>query len=153
MSSRRQQIVDAVAGRMALIAPGHSFTLPDGTYVCGGTIKGVYPWRKKPFSKAEVPAIKFNDEDAQVVPGPSTQHENRLSFTLEAAILSDTTASAARALLADIVAAIGSDPRWGGLAYWTDIQSHSVDLEQARDVISGVQILFTVTYRTPLWRM
>ena len=153
MSSTRQQIVDAIAARLALIAPGHVVTLPDGDYTCSATVKGIYPWRKKAFSKAEVPVIKFTDDDANVGPGPASQHENKLSINLEGIILADTTASAARALLADVVAAIGSDPRWGGLAYWTELTSHSIDVEQAGDVISGVQVMFTVTYRTPLWRM
>lgn len=153
MSSRRQQIVDAIEARLGQIAPGKVFTLPDGPYICTSTIKGIHPWRKTAFGKTEVPAIRFRDGDADVEPGPSTQHENKLRVVLDASILGSVTASVARALLADVVAVIGSDPKWGGLAYWTDITSHSVDVDQAGDVIEGVQVHFTVTYRTPLWRM
>ena len=153
MSSRRQQIVDAIETRLGLIAPGFTFSLPDGAYICGSTLLGAYSWRKAPFSKAELPAVRFTDDNAEVVPGPSTQHESRLKISLDGVMAGGTSASAARALMADVVAAIGSDPRWGGLAFWTDIHSHSIDVDQAGDVVSACQVVFTVTYRTPLWRM
>jgi hypothetical protein len=151
--SRRQQIVDAIETRLGQIAPGKVYQLPDGPYTCGSSIKGVYPWRKAAFGKTEVPAIRFTDDNADVNPGPSTQHENKLQITLEGFVLGSTSASAARSLMADVVACIGSDPRWGVLAYWTDLHSHAIDVEQSGDVIAGVQINFNVTYRTPLWRM
>ena len=153
MSNRRQQIVDAIEARLELIQPGYTVTLPDGPYVCSSTVTKAFPWRKAPFSKTERPGVRFMDEDADVQPGPSTQHESKLNFTLEGMMSGTTSASSARALLADVVAVIGSDPRWAGLAYWTDIHTHAVDLEQAGDVISACRVLFTVTYRTPLWRM
>ena len=151
--SYRQQLVNAIAARLATIAPGVVFQLSDGPYTCQSTIKGVYPWRKVPFSKAEVPAIKMDDADAKTTPGPSTMHEHKLAVDLEVHTLGATAASVVRAIMADIVAAIGSDPRWGRLAYWTDLDSHTIDVEQAGDIIGAAQINITVTYRTPLWRM
>lgn len=151
--SIRQQLVDAVAARLETIAPGVSFQLPDGEYLCSSSLKGVYPWRKAPFSKAEVPAVKIEDGDARTIPGPSTKHEHKLQLDLQIVMLGSTSASAARSLMADIIAAVGSDPRWGRLAYWTDIDGHNLDIEQAGDVISGGEIHLTITYRTPLWRM
>ena len=151
--SIRQQIMDAIEARLGGIAPGVTFQLPDASYLCQGTIKGVYPWRKAKFSQSEVPAIKMSDTDAKTFPGPSTKHEHKLQVDLELYVLGNTSTSAVRSLMADVVAAIGSDPRWGGLAYWTDLDGHTIDVEQAGDVVSAGLINITVTYRTPLWRM
>lgn len=151
--SKRQQIVDAIAARLATISMGKVFTLPDGDYVCQNSIKGVFPWRKTPFNQQELPAIEFWDASSEDEPGPSGQHEHRLPIVLQVSTPGAEPASIARSLMEDIVAAIGSDTRWGGLASWTDITAHGLMVEKAGDVIAGAQILFTVRYRTPLWRL
>lgn len=153
MSSQRQQIVDAVEAKLQLIAPGQQFELPDGPYICRNTIKTVVSWRKTAFSKAEVPAINFHDGDARTTTGPSTKHEHALNFELEIHTAGATSASAVRSIMADVVAAIGSDPRWGGLAYWTTLDGENVSVDQAGEVVSAAQVRFTITYRTPLWRV
>ena len=138
---------------MKQIAPGFVFTLPSGPYTCGSTIKDVYQWRKVPFSLNQVPAIEFRDTDGETQPGPSTQHEHKLHIDLLIFFAGGTALASGRTALADVIAAIGSDPKWGGLARWTDIDSPNLDMEQAGDVIAGVQVNFTVTYRTPLFRL
>ena len=160
MSIVRQQIVDAIDARMKQIAPGHVFTLPSGPYTCGTQLAnapdggpGVYQWRKVPYSKNQVPALEFRDTDAPTKPGPSTQHEHELQVGLVVFFAGGTADESGRIALADIVAAIGSDPKWGGLARWTDIDETNVDMDQAGDVIGGVQVNCTVTYRTPLFRL
>lgn len=153
MSSIRQQIVDTVETRLGQIAPGYVFNLPDGPYTCGSTILAVRPWRKVPFGKNQVPAIKFRDTDAPVEPGPSTQHQHTLTIAIEVDVAGSTSPDTARGIMEDIIAAIGSDPRWNNLARHTDINSHEIDVEQAGDVVTGVSINITITYRTKLWRM
>lgn len=156
----RDQLVDAVKDRFGLIAPGHVFQLPDGPHTCSMYLvqapdgsPGVYPWRKVPFSVQQVPAIAFWDTTDEVNPGPSTQHEHRVAFEAEIHIAGSTVATVARAMIADALAAIGSDPRWGGLARWTEIDSYTLAIEQAGDIVAGIQLRFTIIYRTPLWRM
>jgi len=151
--SRRQQLVDAIEARLKDIANGVVFNLPDGAYVCQNNINGVYPWRKTPFNPNELPAIEFWDASSDDSPGASGQHEHQLPIVLQVSTAGSQPASVARTLMEDIVAAIGSDPRWGNLASWTDITGHGLMIEKAGDVIAGAQILFTVRYRTPLWRL
>ena len=151
--SIRQQIMDAIVTRLGLIAPDYQFTLPDGVHTCGSTVAGGYPWRKVPFSKTQVPALALWDTEAETAPGPSTQHEHSLELEIAGYLAGGSSITAARTLMADVTACVGSDPRWGGLARWTDIDSSTVDVEQAGDTIAAVQILCTITYRTPLWRM
>ena len=149
----QDQLFAAVQSRFKTIVPGAVFQLDDGPYVCQGTIKDVHPWKKTGFSKAEVPAMKLSDPDRNIKPGPVGQHESRLRFVAEVALLGGTSAEDARMIAADIIAAIGSDPRWGGLARWTDVVRQTIDVDQAGDVIAGVEIEFDITFRTPLWRM
>jgi hypothetical protein len=151
--SARQLLVDRIVTRLKSIAPGVVFQLPDGPHTCSETIKDVYPWRKAEFSPAEVPAIRLQDGDASTKPGPSTKHEHDLDITLDLVTLGKVSASQVRTMMADVVAAIGSDPRWGGLAWWTEINGHELDVEQAGNTIAAAQIRLTVKYRTPLWRM
>lgn len=152
-ASRRQQIVDAIVERLGKIRYGQVFTLPTGDYACQNNIKGVYPWRKTPFNVSELPAIELWDANADTQPGPSGQHEHHLPIVLQVSVEGAQPASVARTLMEDVVACIGSDPRWGGLANWTDITGHGLMVEKAGQVVAGAQILITVKYRTPLWRM
>lgn len=151
--SIRQQLIDAIESRLRQIAPGKVFTLPGGPYSCSSSIKDVCPWRKVPFSLNQVPAIAFWDTDAGVTPGPSTQHEHKLKIELEGHVAGGTPADTARVIMNDVIACIGSDPKWSNLARWTDIDSHEISVEQSGDTIAGIMINFTITYRTPLWRI
>jgi hypothetical protein len=152
-ASLRQQIVDAITSRLQEIRIGKVYQLPDGPYTCENDIKGVYPWRKVPFSKAEIPAIKLDDTSAETSAGPASQHQHKLTFSLEVIVAGSSSASTVRSILADVVAAIGSDPKWNRLAFWTELDGHNIDVEQAGDIIAGAQLQITVTYRTSLWRM
>jgi len=151
--SIRQQLIDAIEARLETITVGKVFALRSGDYVCQNTIKGVYPWRKTPFNPHELPAIEFWDASAETSPGEASRHAHELPIVLQVSTVGSQPASIARTLMEDIIACIGSDPRWGGLARWTNITAHGLMVEKAGDVVAGAQILFTVEYRTPLWRM
>ena len=152
--SRRQQLVDAIEARLGTIVAAQTVSIHGGTsYTYQNTIKGVYPWRKTPFNQGELPAIEFWDANSEDGPGPSGQHEHRLPIVLQVSVGGSQPASVARSLMEDIVACIGVDPRWSKLANWTDITGHGLMIEKAGDVIAGAQILFTIRYCTPLWRL
>jgi hypothetical protein len=151
--SKRQQIIDAIVARLETIQVGTLFTLPDGPYECQTTIKKVVPWHKSTFNDHELPAIEIRDLNADTEPGPSSQHEHHLPLVLQIPVGGNQPASVARAAMADVVACIGSDVRWGGLAQWTDLTGHGIMVEQAGDKVAGSQVLINVRYRTPLWRM
>lgn len=153
MSSKRQQIVDAIEARLSEIAYGVTFQLPDGPYTCQNTIKGVYPWHKTTFNPAQLPAIEFWDANAETSPGEASQHEHELPIVLQVSTVGSQPASVARTLMEDVIACIGANRKWGGLAYWTDITGHGLMVEKAGDIIAGAQVLFTVKYRTALYRM
>jgi hypothetical protein len=154
MSSIRQQIVDAIATRLRLIHSGHVFTLSDGDYTCASTPLSVTEWKRVPYGLAQVPAIAFWDTESDLADGgPIGQFEHRLMLSVVCFTAGATAIDDARAMLADIVAAVGSDPRWGGLATWTEIGNHQLTVDQAADQVSATELKLVVIYRTSLWRM
>lgn len=155
MPSIRQQIIDALAARLATIGPATTFTLSDGPYTCGTTLGGggVVGWRKVAVSPAQCPAINFYDDDVEITGNPIGHHEHRMTVTIVGLLAGSDGLEDGRQLMADIVAVIGSDPRWGGLANWTDIEQQNISMEQMGDICVGCDIRIAITYRTTLWRM
>lgn len=154
MSSVRQQIVDAIEARLKLIVSGKIWTLPDGlTHTCTTNVAGVYPWRKVPFSVAQLPAIGFWDTTSGLEDGTFGSFNHALEVNIVGFVSGSSSVNAARELNADILAAVGSDHRWNGLARWTEVQNMPLDMEQAGDVVAAGEIKLTVHYRTGLWKI
>ena len=153
MASIRQQLVDAIVTCLGQITPGKVWTLPDGSYTCSSQPKSVTAWRCTPFSVVEVPAIAIWDSEGNFGDAPIAHFEHRLVIHLAGYVVGANAAVAARAMLADMAAAIGSDQTWGGLARWTEISNQQLNAEQAADVVVGCEMNIVVVYRTRLWRM
>lgn len=151
--SVRQDIVDAIATRLGTIASGQTFTLPDGVYTCGSSPLTVTPWRRVPYAANQVPAIAFWDTVTTIGEGgPIGHHEHRLEIQVVGFVAGKDAVDEARLILQDIIAAVGSDPQWGGLAHWTEISDQTLQVEESADVIAGCELKLTVIYRTRLWR-
>lgn len=154
MSSIRQQIVDAIETRLGQIAVGKVWTLEDGsTHTCTVASKGVYPWRKVPFSPTQLPAIAIYDGGSTLEDGPIGSFSHALEVSIVGYIASSSPVNTARELAADILAAVGSDHRWGGLAQWSYVESLPLDIEPAGDVVAAGEIKLTVHYRTGRWQL
>lgn len=156
--SIRQQIVDAVETRFRLIREGAILTIPLTGYdhTCGTSIgERVYPWRKTAVdSEQETPCICFYDLEADTAEVADLTDEHRLRMRAEIFLSSGTgTAAHSRRALADIIAAIGSDLKWGGLARWTEITGHSLGIEHEGKIISIVGVDFSIVYRTPFFEI
>lgn len=133
----RQQLIEAVEARLGTVA----------------AFQGrIYPWRRTPLSLAEVPCAVILDRDAAVrYEGVEMgKGEHLLTIDIEGYAKGSTTAVQARSMLGDIVAAVWQDPRWGGLARWTTIDSHELALEHAEEIVGGIKVQITITYRAPL---
>lgn len=152
--SVRQQIVDAMAVRLGLIASGYEFTLNDGSsYVCASTPLTVTAWKRTPYQSSQVPAISFWDTAQSLGDGPIGFFEHRLEMTIAGFVTGSTSLATARDMLADICAAIGSDPKWGGLAKWTEITAQNLNAAQEGEIVAGCEVQIVVVYETALWRM
>lgn len=147
MVTHRQRILENIAARLNLIRPGAVFQLSGGLYICSTAVNRVQAWRKNPYTPAELPAIAWRD---QVTKLSSEEFRNAYIYKLRcvfAAYLKGQTASSqAREILADMLAAVGSDSRCGGLARKTEINKTSLVLAQQAEIIAGARLDMTVTY-------
>ncbi|OHD22461.1 MAG: hypothetical protein A2Y38_24990 [Spirochaetes bacterium GWB1_59_5] len=117
----------------------------------------VFPWRKAPMDAHSIPGIVFRDEVAQMNNGtdqdevPIGLWEHRLKVHAEVFFKGSTSASEARKALDDVVRAVyrNRGDKWDNLAEYTDLHAHTIDVEQAGEVICGAEAVFIIIYRTP----
>lgn len=137
MANIRQQIIDALETRMNTIAD----------------IKKVLVWRASDLSPSELPAILIRDTvdtmPADGVGAGRLDHDLEISIT--AMFSGSTSAADAREMISDIIAAIGTDPTFGALAFDTILQSADLDLDDSAQLIAAAQINITIRYRSALW--
>jgi hypothetical protein len=136
-TATRQSIMSAVEIRMGGIATFGS---------------NVYIWRKSDLPLDQLPLLNIMDSvDSMPSDGIGNRRDHDLSVDLEAYFSGSTSAAAARQIIADIVAAIGTDKTWGGLAYDTLIDTAEIRLEEMGKVLSAAQVNITIRYRSELW--
>lgn len=148
----RQNIVDAIDARLKLIRTGHVFTIPATgrtRTVVSDIGAAVFPWRKTTVADGEA-ALCFYDLDADTTAEGVEYGKDEHSLRVRAVVYlhGKSTAPQARTALADLTAAIGADPKWSGLARWTEITGHAVAMEQDGQIVGGVTLDFRVVYRT-----
>lgn len=144
----RQQILDRLAGRLTSIAPGVVFYYHSGSsHTCTSTIRQVRPWRKNPYSLVELPAIAYRDGVTRL---ESREHGKPYRYRLQAKMavyLAGTApASIARAAMLDMLAAVGSDPRCGGLAHKVELLGCRLLVQQTADVVAAGLLEVAITF-------
>jgi hypothetical protein len=146
----RTQLVDKISARLALITRANGYQSDIGLKVS--------PWRKVPMDKHSIPGIIFRDEEAQMNNSNDHQEEvpigmweHRLKLPVDIFFTGKVSASEARKALADVIHAIYSNggDRWDGIAEYTDLIAHGIDVAQEGEAICGAQALFVIIYRTP----
>ncbi|HEV2706246.1 MAG TPA: hypothetical protein VGV59_10005 [Pyrinomonadaceae bacterium] len=148
MSSRRQQIVEAVKTRFATIRTAHGYQTEVGA--------NVREWYLETLDEEELPALLISDgiEDT-IVPeqgknsGTYTRHLEITAIVVLA--VAAANAANARAALADVIACIGKDDKWGGLARRTLPVSDELGVDKESERIGGVRVTFVVEYSRPPW--
>ena len=133
----RQQIIDALEGRLVAIAG----------------VNKVTQWRINDLAPAELPAINIKDTiDEMPSDGVIGKIDHLLQIELTAVIHRNATApKVSRQLIADIIGAIGQDKTFSNLAYDTVINSAELDLDTTVTTFANARINITVNYRTGLW--
>lgn len=147
MSCKRQAIVDALEAALKTVTKTNGYSSDLG--------KKVFIWRKAALGPNELPCINLRDESAKMSfdGAPMGLVNNELAVAVEAFFTGTTTASQARAALADIVACIGSSNRLGGLALEIYLRDTEIDLQQA-DIIAGAcSCEFEIIYRTEQFKI
>jgi hypothetical protein len=142
----RQQIINNISGRLLQIAPEFVFQLPDEQYTCQTSVARVEPWRLNSFRLDELPAIAWRDGITSITFEEYNRPIYHLKMGLVAYLARATVTSRARTLLQEMAAAVMSSPRCGGLARWTEIVRHDLNLIPAADVIAAARLDITIRY-------
>jgi hypothetical protein len=146
VSSKRQQIVDAVKARMLLIRTAGGYATDIGADQTEWNVTGKAP--------NELPSHEVRDEiEEAVVDKPNSGlYERRLELTVIAALVEDGAgATKARLALADIIKAVGTDTTWGGLAKFTLPLQEQISVAEEGQRISTVIVTFVVVYFRKPW--
>jgi len=134
--NKRQQIVDTLTEMM--------------TDVRG--VKQVAVWKATEFAPAEYPVILIRDMlDSMPSDGAIGRIDHELEIDLTAMFFGATSASEAREMAALIMASLGTNPTFDGVAYDTVVNSAELDVDEFGKKVSSVTILITVFYRSELW--
>lgn len=156
--SVRQRLVDAVAERMRKIYRDGTVTIAATgrvhTFATTFPADQVFVWRKTEMRENGI-VIRDHSADTKVDDMVEFgKHEHRLTITIEAYLLEKTvTAPVSRQALADVMAALGEDHKWGGLARYTEILGHQIGVEQSGNIVGGGSVDVAITYRTGWFEM
>jgi hypothetical protein len=149
-ASLRQQIVDAVIDRMSSIQTVNGYLTDIGA--------NVYDWRTQ-FHEEELPAVSVCDLTADTITPDGASNPQRVAHSLPLQIriyaVRDESPSNIRAMIADVITAIGRDDRWHvggiGLAMTTRrVRDGFLIPQDSFEVIGGV-VEVEVIYLTAKW--
>lgn len=150
MPGKRQQIVDAVKARFALIAVANQYQTDIGlkqTEWNPGP-KGADP------EADELPGHDIRDEVETTVVREknSGTYDRELEIVVIAELREGATgASLARKALEDLIKAVGVDATWGGLARRTVPVEEEVTVDELGQRISAARLRFKVEYSRRPW--
>jgi hypothetical protein len=114
----------------------------------------VSEWRddQEAVQPEEMDSIIWRDRGEEVVALTAAVHEFRLALEISGfAAPGDTTPSRARALLGDILKALGNDPTLGGGVILFLPVSTTMNVVRQTLRVASVQVSLLATYRTPAW--
>lgn len=163
----RQQIVDAIEARLKSIKLGSSFTVNGTSIACRTNIgDSVSVWRTLPLADRENWFVAVQDLDAPITRGPGEAEFGRHLHNLRVRVVlaskrtvrgDDAPEYNVRNMLADVMAAVGSDPFWTvsgtRLAHWTDVEETALEVDETGARMAGASLMLTVKYKTALWQL
>lgn len=150
MAGKRQQIVDAVKARLALITVANGYQTDIGLKQ---TEWNPGPKGADPESD-ELPGHDIRDE----VETTNVENKNSGTFDreLEVVVIAEIkeatpTAANARRALEDLIKAVGVDPTWGGLARRTLPVEDDINVDELGQQIGAARLRFKVEYSRRPW--
>lgn len=155
--SRRQQIITSLHDRLKQIRIGSTFTVDGETYTCQSDVGArVFEWRTTELQQGEVDMLCFWDPILD--PDEDSASIGYLNHTLQVFIeysAEKRRPEQARKVMADVRAAVGSDPTFGGLADATSIGRLGNDLKAilADRRLAGMLCVLEIRYSTKQWDM
>ncbi len=140
----RQQIINAVIARLQTIAiaNGYSADLADN----------VHEWPALNVSLDKMPAAIVTDPGGQIDDaGVIGRTDHSLQVEIELIAKGATAVADIRALVGDVLTAVGTDPEWSGLAVDTTATGVQIAVEEHKHLFAGAQIDLEILYRTETW--
>lgn len=144
--SKRQQIVDAVKARLVAISVA-------GGYQTDVGLKQT-EWHPAAKGPEDRPGHDVRDLAEETAADDRNRglYERRLLIQVVAELdESGDTAANARKALADMIRAVGVDPRWGGLANHSIPVEDEVTVDQEAQRVGGARLVFEVVYSRKPW--
>ena len=144
-NTKRQQIIDAVRTRLQSITVTNGYDFNLGNHVL--------EWRTTILNENEIPGIVFRDvQNIKIEGGPVAYFRWGLNIEIEVITQGGTSVTDIRKMLGDVYKAIGTDPKWGGLAILTEQPNNDeIQSEQQERKITGASIRLQIIYDSPLW--
>ncbi len=136
----RQRIVDAIQEALRGISVANGFATDFG--------QRVHVWKVAPYEDAGLPCLNVFDRKRETERQLSGRHHHKLYVDIVVVALGATTDRDLRAMMADVIAVVGANRKWGGLAYDTDPQSDEIAIEHEDRKRGGAKLSFIVHFRT-----
>lgn len=137
--TKRQQIVTALAARLALIQVANGYQTDAGL--------NVNEWLVTPLELQDPPALNFRDEE-DVIELTTGKDLHTLTIAIECYATGSSSPATLRLMLADIVRAIAVDNTFGGLVEDTTISSESISVRQEEKRLAAVNLKILIQYET-----
>ena len=137
--SIRQQVTAAFATRLTTITTANEYNLNLGS--------NVNEWRVNPLGQDELPGIVWRDTD-DVVEATTQQDVHTLTIEVDIFVAGTTAPTQMRQAIADVVAAIGTDPTFGGLAVDARVVSEKIESDQEERRVVGITLTCVVEFYT-----
>lgn len=145
----RQDVIDAVRGRMETILPANGYTSSIGSAV---TVH-----REGPYHYEDtLPALNIRDDEDELlstlISGPDLYENRRLPVSIDIVVFGGSNSDDdARALVEDVLAAIGADATFGSTVLNVDVSQDRLEVDQAEYKIAGVTMTLEIIYRRKAW--
>ncbi len=140
----RQQIITAVIARLQTITVANGYSADLGS--------DVFEWPGLPISPNKLPGAIVTDPGGQIEDaGVSGRLDHTLPIEVDLLTRGATAVTAIRALIGDVLAAVGTDPQWSALAVDTRCTGVTIAVEEHEHLFAGAQINLEIKYRTAQW--
>jgi hypothetical protein len=143
--SVRTSLMAAVATRLQAVTVANGYATGIGS--------SWRSWQAAPPKWDALPVLQAIDPTS--APGPVAYGKRRHALEVQVQVLlpGGTSLATLRAYAADLLAAVGTDPTWGGLAVATQPTAVSLDPGESENVSDGVSLTLEIAYETALWAM
>lgn len=140
----RQQIMDALATRLKTITIANGYNTDVGLRV--------YDWLDRDLAESELDALIYRDNSSQAVLESFDVQAHIVRVQIEGKTKqARNTAARLRAIVEDVLTAIGTDSTFGDLALGAEYLGDALEIQQEDKIMGSVAIDLNIQYLTDKW--